>query len=282
MSKKDLRKQYTKKRLKGTSGKQREEELDKSKIEIMLQMFYMSVYQSLKIDYVLCDSWVTCQSLIRAVRSQKVHLIGMYKFVKTHFTYQGKQMSYRQIMESIIDVKRCRSMRLHYKHADVLLDGEPITLFFSRQEKNGKWKVLLTTDTALSFVKLIEIYQIRWTIEVFFKDMKQKLNLGGCQSSNFNAQIADTTISMIAYILLAFRRRFEHYESMGELFRAMNAEQLEQTLDKRLWGLFLELLNEICELLEMDVEDLFEKTLTNPKTEKLVAKMLAPPLPEAV
>ena len=58
----------------------------------------------------------------------------------------------------------------------------------------------------------------------------------------------------LAYLLLAFRRRFEHYESMGGLFRTMSAEQLEQTLDKRLWGLFMELLNEICELLEMDIE----------------------------
>jgi hypothetical protein len=30
---------------------------------------------------------------------------------------------------------------------------------------------------------------------------------GGCQSSNFDAQIADTTVSMIAYILLSFRYR---------------------------------------------------------------------------
>jgi hypothetical protein len=129
------------------------------------------------------------------------------------------------------------------------LDGIAVTLFFTRQGKGGKWKVFLTTDTKLSFVKLMEIYQIRWSIEVFFKEAKQLLNPGGCQSNDFDAQIADTTVSMIAYILLSFRYRYEHYESMGELFRAMNAECLLQTIDKRLWGLFLELLREICEAL---------------------------------
>ncbi|HOV83646.1 MAG TPA: hypothetical protein PLE52_02355 [Paludibacteraceae bacterium] len=82
---------------------------------------------------------------------------------------------------------------------------------------------------------------IRWILQL--------LNLGECQSNDFDAQIADTTVSM-TYILLSFRYRYEHYESMGELFRVMNTECLQQTLDKCLWGLFLELLREICEALE--------------------------------
>jgi hypothetical protein len=60
------------------------------------------------------------------------------------------------------------------------------------------------------------------------------LNPGECQSSNFDAQIADTTVSMIAYILLSFRYRYDNYESMGALFRSMNADRIRQTLDIRL------------------------------------------------
>jgi len=84
------------------------------------------------------------------------------------------------------------------------------------------------------------------------------------------------------FVLLSFRYRYEHYESMGELFRAMNAECLQQTLDERLWGLFLELLQEICEALEKDIDELFELIMNCPKTAELVSKMLAPPLREAV
>jgi predicted nucleic acid-binding Zn finger protein len=39
-----------------------------------------------KIDYVLVDSWFTCDAFIQAVRSvkeQTIHLIGMYKIAKT-------------------------------------------------------------------------------------------------------------------------------------------------------------------------------------------------------
>ncbi|MCF8380864.1 MAG: transposase [Bacteroidales bacterium] len=92
---------------------------------------------------------------------------------------------------------RCRKLKLYYKEALVDYNGVSIRMFFSRQGTNGKWRVFITTDTELSFIRMIEIYQIRWTVEVFFKEAKQLLGLGRCQSTDFDAQIADTTITMI-------------------------------------------------------------------------------------
>ena len=57
------------------------------------------------------------------------------------------------------------------------------------------WTLLLTTDLILSFVQTIETYQIRWTIEVLFKECKQYLQPGGSQNTDFDGQIADTHIS---------------------------------------------------------------------------------------
>jgi len=150
----------------------------------------------------------------------------------------------------------------------------PLTLFFSRRGKRGDWKVFLTTDTSLGFIKLIEHYQVRWTIEVFNKEAKGLLNLGGCQSSNFDAQIADTTLSMIAYILLSFRFRYEHYESKGALYRSMNAERLSMTLDRRLWELFIETIRIITDIFDMDAYDLLQRILKNPEAEELLNRFM--------
>ena len=65
---------------------------------------------------------------------------------------------------------------------------------------------------------MIEIYQPRWTIAVFFKDAKQLLDLGKCQSNDFNAQIADATITLVQYILLTLKYRIENYESKIGMF----------------------------------------------------------------
>jgi Transposase DDE domain. len=274
MSKSDKRKQYSKKRIKESEGSNRMKELDTSKIEMMLRMLYSAIYRCLPIDYVLVDSWFTCDALIKTVRSEGLHLIGMYKIAKTKFIYHGVALTYSEINKRISKSKRCCSFNLYYKRADVIYDGEWLTLFFTRQGKRGKWKVILTTDTELSFIKTIEHYQVRWTVEVFNKEAKGLLNLGGCQSSNFDARVADATISMIAYILLSFRYRYDHYESMGSLYRSMNAEWLRMTLDKRLWELFLEIVSIVAAVFDIDCDDLLEKILTNSDAEKLMAVFL--------
>ena len=263
-----------KKRAKESEGILRVKELDISKIALSIQMFLRAVLHGISVDYVLCDSWFTCLDLIMAVREKGSHLIGMYKYVTTKFKYNDKTLSYKQILHLAGKEKRCKKMNLYYKTARVMYGEMPVTLFFSRIGTNGDWKVILTTDTKLSFLQTIETYQIRWSIEVFFKEAKQMLNLGGCQSSTFDAQIADTTITMIAYILLAFRFRYDNYESMGALFRAMSAETLQKTIDIRLWELFIELVKIICQLIEKDFDDVMDLILRKPEMAQWVEKMI--------
>ncbi|GHU64806.1 IS4 family transposase ISDha5 [Bacteroidia bacterium] len=284
MRKKDLRRQFSKKRIKESCSVKRIKELDMNKINVAMKMFYSAVYRCVKIDYVLVDSWFTCDALIQAVRSvkeQTVHLIGMYKIATTKFEFRGMRLTHAQINNRLGKPKRCRRLGYQYKEASVVHNGMRLTLFFSRRGKRDDWKVILTTDTSLSFIKAIEHYQVRWAIEVFYKETKGLLNLGGCQSSNFDAQIADTTVSMITYILLSFRYRYENYESMGALFRSMNADSLRQTLDIRLWGLFLEMIRVVTNVFEIDADELLEKMLTDPVAEQRLTQMLGNCLQEA-
>jgi IS4 transposase len=51
--------------------------------------------------------------------------------------------------------------------------GSGLVEFFSKQVKNGKWKVFLSANTKLSIIRMIEIYQTRGKIEVLFKESKQ-------------------------------------------------------------------------------------------------------------
>jgi hypothetical protein len=274
MLKKYIRRQISKKRVKDSEGIKRIKELDISKIELSIALFLRTVFRGIPVDYVLCDSWFTCSALITAVRQEGSHLIGMYKFVTTKFEYTGRKLSYKEIFHLAGKEKRCKEMNLYYKTARVMYGEIPVTLFFSKVGINGDWKVILTTDTKLSFIQTIEIYQIRWSIEIFFKETKQLLNLGGCQSSIFDAQIADTTITMIAYILLAFRFRYDKYETMGELFRAMNAETLQKTIDLRLWELFIDLVKIVCKLLEKDFDDMMDLILRKPEMVKLAENII--------
>ena len=275
LKKRELKKQYRKRRESGTPSHERSKEADTGKIESALKMFSRAITQGFKVDYVLMDSWFTCEAFIDAVlkvKHQVIHLIGMYKTPKTKFEYMSGFYTYSQIRNLPGKAKRCRKLGLYYNEAIVGLKGKQVKLFFSKQGKNGKWKVFLTTDTSISFIKMIEIYQIRWSIEVLFKEAKQLLRLGNCQSNDFDGQIADTTITLIQHILLTLRYRFDHYESMGALFSGVKEGLISYRLNERLWGLFIELLKLIeTVFIEIDEEQLLERIIHNDKVyEKLV------------
>jgi hypothetical protein len=169
-----------------------------------------------------------------------------FKLCKASRCFSGlKEKGYSQIRNELGKPILCRKLGYYYKQAIVAWNGEQVRLFFSKQGKNGKWKTFLTTDISLSFIEMVKIYQLRWSIEVFFKEGKQLFGLGKCQSNDFDAQIADTTMVMIRHMLASLKFRFDNYESKGAIFEQVKEKAIMYSLGERLWGLFLELVKVI-------------------------------------
>jgi len=280
LKKKELKKQYRKKREKDSAGHKRLKECDKSKIEIGVKMVRRAIAKGLQIDYLLMDSWFTCWAFAELVlqsKKQAIHLIGMYKTPRTKFEFQGKQLTHKQILNELGKEKRCRKLGLHYKEAIVCWNNVKVKLFFSKQSSRSKWKVFITTNTNLSFIKMIKIYQIRWTIEVLFKETKQLLNLGKCQSNDFDAQIAETTITLIQHLVLTLKYRYEKYESKGELFNQISNHAVEYRLNERLWGLFIQMIKIIVQLFDgVDEQEVIKKVINDEKAAELLERWVIP------
>lgn len=51
-----------------------------------------------------------------------------------------------------------------------------------------------------------------------YRECKQYLRLGKCQSNDFNAQIADATLAFMIYTMLSLKKRLCEYETFGEFF----------------------------------------------------------------
>jgi len=90
--------------------------------------------------------------------------------------------------------------------------------------------VLVSTNTKLGILKAYEIYSIRWSIEVFFKEAKQYFGLGKSQSQDFDAQIADISIAIIQYNVFSLAKRIEAYETLGGLFKEIRGQITEYNL----------------------------------------------------
>jgi len=61
---KKLAQQFTKKREDHQPGKQRKEELDVKKTDMVIQMMQYTISQGIKADFVLCDTWFFCLLLL--------------------------------------------------------------------------------------------------------------------------------------------------------------------------------------------------------------------------
>jgi len=91
------------------------------------------------------------------------------------------------------------------RYYETIVDYEdvgPVRLYFAKGSHQRHWKLFLSTDTRLNFNKFVEIYSIRWGIEVIFKECKSYLRIGKCQARSFTSQIASLTICYILYNML--------------------------------------------------------------------------------
>ena len=73
---------------------------------------------------------------------------------------------------------------------------------FSKQRQHRTALVVFTTNTALPAKRILEFYQNRWDIEVFFKMSKQNLGLKAYQNRNLNAIESYLRLSLCAHNLL--------------------------------------------------------------------------------
>lgn len=279
MTAKERKSQYQKTRDAKSFGKKRARELDQSKVYCAIRMIKRAVKNGFDASYVLCDTWFMCAELIIEVRQIKagtMHVLGMCRMDKRQYLYNGHNFNGAELLCKLKEkhIKRARKVKAQYVEVVADYKGNKVKLFFSRFHGSKKWHLLLTTDMSLSYLRALEIYQIRWSIEVFFKECKQHLGMGKCQSTDFDAQIAETTICMIAYLILNLQKRTTNYETIGGIYHESQRHLLELTLWERFWGLLIELVSQIAEIFEIEVEDILKKIFTDNNTEGKIIRIL--------
>lgn len=271
LTKKQLKDRFTKERVKDDSMKKRADELLKDKPVVAIEMLRRAVKYGCIAKYLLVDKWFFGENFIKEVRSIKdgaIHIITLLRNKSTGFTVDGKRISANVLIQKQerIGFKTCRQYKSIYARIKAEYKGVPVQLFIIRYGRSSMYEVMVTTDMKMSFKDTFERYQIRWNIEVLFYECKQHLELGKCQSTDLNAQIADCSLAFIGYTVISLHKRFSDYETFGELFRDIKEGLLELTFIERLLPIIAELLGKIARLFDSTLDDLLERAMADEET----------------
>lgn len=246
LSNKQRKQQYQKEREAKTAGAKRIRECSNDKLSTGLAMIKRAIKNGFHAKYVLVDSWFSSKEFIQTVRnldSHSMHIVCGVRKDYRKYLYNGEALNAKQLLNKLKQEgaqKRCRKRNTRYYEVTVDYEGVgKVKLYFCRFPYQKDWRLFLSTDTALTFLSMMETYCIRWSIEVFFKEAKQHLKLGCCQSRDFDAQIAHVTTSYILYLFLSYLRRVNAYETLGKLFEAIQDELIQKNLAQQLWELFI-------------------------------------------
>jgi hypothetical protein len=142
---------------------------------------------------------------------------------------QGKYAVYRRLSPHRIGPKaKVRTYYVHEERRRVHSVGET-RLVFSTTKKDLKAatpddvKILMTNDFRRSVRDVIELYAIRWQIELFFKELKSTLGFHQYQFQRFEAVEGWSELALTAFLYLEWYR-------VGQLARRGLSEE-----DKRWW-----------------------------------------------
>jgi hypothetical protein len=167
-------------------------------------------------DYLLGDAWFGCRDNVKLALKHGLTAIFMMKRGKTKYRYGEKLYTakglYRKFRDQMTKVQG-KSFHAHAATVDYNLSDDPkqpewiqVQLVFSRMKSAPKssWVVLLCTDLGMDLPEILEIYALRWNIEVYFKEIKQYFGFGKEQSWQYTVTLASIHLAMLRYMLFYY------------------------------------------------------------------------------
>ena len=237
-----------------------------TKPELAVKMLKRARRQGIAALYLLVDAWFTSAKFFLAVRHLGLEAIGRLKRDRTRFQEDGAWYTLDELYQrhkhrlvkdpalglSLVQVPVTCGNGL--KAGIVLAKGYKEPQLESRPQDRKKaepsWTAFLSTAQGLAAREVVLKYIGRWSIEVFFKEAKQRLGLGKEQGLSFAAQVFSITLAFCRYSLLAYLLEQEAQpQTIGSMFRQLEAESGALTYLTRLWRYFASLIKNCLDTL---------------------------------
>jgi hypothetical protein len=242
-------------------AKRYQDGVENTKPQMVAQMVRRALRAGIDAQYFLADSWFGTKPILKFTEEES--LIAVVRMKKNKMKYRLTTDGAYQMLNADELYKhhvkgqwqKGRGLPYQFKSIEVSLNLAQskdeddhwikVKLLFSRgineeKQKAGKhdWALFLTTDSQMDDEKILEIYALRWGIEVYFKEAKQNLGLLKEQSSHYGAYIASIHLTAIRFCILLFAKHEEDAQSLSDVRNDMGKNLRSLDFASQLWILF--------------------------------------------
>ena len=249
-----------------TVAKRHQVAVNQTKPEMVASMIRRALRAGIQGQYLLADAWFGSKAMIRLC--QETALTALLRMKKSKLKDRVSDYINGEIIKRDMDVKALykHSVRKQWEKIPgqkyqakvvnvelnlALTDKEEaqwikVRLLFVRgadQETKtqvGKhdWAVFLCTDTGLTATEILELYAMRWAIEVYFKEAKQHLGLLKEQSNHYAAYIASIHLTAIRFCLLVIAKQTQGGENITQIRQSLCSNSANISFAAKLWHVF--------------------------------------------
>lgn len=237
-----------------------------TKPEMVKGMIHRALRAGILADYFLADAWFGSKPMIRL--SQEASLTAVLRMKKNNLKYRLSEYHNGSMERQEMDVQalyrhcvrkawqkipgqayraQVVDVELNLAESDkVAAQWVTVRLLFVRgnadttKSKAGKhdWAVFLSTDTALTASKILELYAMRWSIEVYFKEAKQHLGFLKEQSNHYAAYLASIHLAAIRFCLLVIAKQTKGISGIAPMRQELCSNSTDISFAAKLWQVF--------------------------------------------
>lgn len=208
-----------KRRVEGNSGKN----------ILAIKMLQRSLASGIYADYLLVDSWYAKPNFIYEVKQNGLDVIARIAKNNKIWQFTGK---YKTLESLYIQANKTKASKLgnynfiKYSYVSAITTHKTlgcVKIVFIKTKEN--LIPILSTNTNLSDIEIINTYKKRWNIEQGYKDLREYFQFGKEENRIFEAIIARITLSFLAYNLTSYINRIQNEpQTLGNLFRDLECQ----------------------------------------------------------
>ena len=224
-----------------------------SKNNLALQMVNRVLKSGIYADYLLVDSWYAKPNFIYEIKEKGLDVIARLSKSNRIWQFTGK---YNTLESLYIQTNKTKTLKLgnynsiKYNYVSTTTTHKTLgrlKIVFIKTKDN--LIPIISTNTNLSDIEIINTYKKRWNIEQGYKDLREYFQFGKEENRIFEALIARITLSFLAYNLTSYINRVQNEpQTLGNLFRDLECQLEALAISMEL---FLKILEELIKSQEI-------------------------------